>query len=355
VSLRKPLLLPAPTTEALSVTGPRALKNPSDSMLNNPEPEIYNRQLYDAMQDLGEDPLQYERLLTELVESLRPRKGAQRMLVEDIAWLRWQKRRNQRAQAGVMVRARDRVIAERAKRREELDREISDAPADEVAEHGLLWLPDSPSKFEKVRTVLDGLIDQARRNDFGLDFESSLTQLYGGKRVTMRARSLTNSFRRLKRFAPALAGTGTEAQPGGVRTHAPGQAPFLDPPKPEEEEPPATAESFEYERILLLHDLLDEKQQVNRAYEWYLAEHVHVTPALLNTCFAPNSGDDKVWRTLGLQERMYDREIERKTIILMQMQRPRASYDRPQRDKVTGKYVKKDKVTECSETDGKTR
>ena len=66
------------------------------------------------------------------------------------------------------------------------------------------------------------------------------------------------------------------------------------------------------------YELVDEMQQVNQAYEWYIREHVNVTPALLNACFAPN---DPEWRALRLQERSYDREIERKIRVLMDMQK----------------------------------
>jgi len=104
---------------------------------------------------------------------------------------------------------------------------------------------------------------------------------------------------------------------GGVQTPNPGSGPIVSPP---EEEIPPTESSLEYERIMLYAEVIDEKLQVAQAYDWHLKEHVHVTPALLNAGFSPA---DPQWRALRLQERGYDREIERKIRVLIDMQKAR--------------------------------
>ncbi|HTU00873.1 MAG TPA: hypothetical protein VMG58_03615, partial [Candidatus Sulfotelmatobacter sp.] len=75
---------------------------------------------------------------------------------------------------------------------------------------------------------------------------------------------------------------------------------------------------LEYQRLDLMKDLLDERQKVSDAYQHFLQQYVVVTAAQRNACFAPNEDE---WRALRLQEAALDRQIERKTRLLIDLKR----------------------------------
>ena len=53
---------------------------------------------------------------------------------------------------------------------------------------------------------------------------------------------------------------------------------------------------------------------------------------------------DPEWRACACKERGYDREIEPKVKVLMQMQKAGAAAEPPRRPPVTGKYMKKRQI-----------
>ncbi|HEY6291022.1 MAG TPA: hypothetical protein VI455_05590 [Terriglobia bacterium] len=330
--------------------GPRTAEGKRRSSRNARKHGCYSEALFQSMQQLDEDPRDFVQLRDGLWESHQPANPAQALLVEDLALLRWRRIRNERGQAGVLGRARERLQLEHSRRLKELNRELTSAPQAEVLRHGFYGLADSPGKYEKIGSLLESLLEQVRNCHFALDADPVLTMLWG-QELSLRGMYFTNAFRRLGRLTANQPDGGREeweeteeeAEPEGSDPPGPGPdagaesgsqpedgpSPCSCPPDARHsneggEPAPLQAQSelfryrlkdpaLEYERLDLLKDLLDERRVVNDAYQHFLQQYVVITPAQRDACLAPNETE---WHALRLQEASLDRQIERKTRLL---------------------------------------
>ena len=242
----------------------------------------------EAMVMLGEDPKEFFQIFIRLVESLAPQNGGQLMLVEDLAMNRWERRRNQRAQAGLIGTAQEELSLRQSRALQgagEDDPGADDLSRGEVVQHGLRSLPASPGKFQKILELLGLLVGLVKADDFTPDADGALTLIYGEEDPTLRAMSLRGMF--------------ADLRPGGEAENA----------------SPATRRK---EKKWLLEALDKEFKQVKEQYLLYLREFGEVTQAQKDACYAPRG---RVWRLLLRQEQTLEREMERKLRLLWEMQR----------------------------------
>jgi len=241
----------------------------------------YVESVWYSMVDLNEDPKEFERLLGDLIKSHRPRTPAEMLLVDDIASLRWQRRRNERAQTALLVRNLERMEARRAKLAVETEHQMgADALRGEVLEKGLLHVADCPTKFAELLRWLEMLDGMVTQGQFG-KFSTALRAVYG-KDPTLRGSLMEQLFEEL-----------AESR--------------LDDPE--------RADDSKLLRLAIAEEMRD----VTEAYRLYLTEHVDVTRAMREECLAP-VGVGK-WRFLLRQEIGIDRQIERKTRLILLMQK----------------------------------
>jgi hypothetical protein len=152
----------------------------------------------------------YHLLLHELFTSLRPVNAHQRMLVEDLAQLRWERQRIRAARTGLVAEKLRALDRQRDYRLLEFDCDAPDLPQAEVLKKGLDRIPDSPAKFEKMLRCLAILIQVAKESDFSFDTEPELKLLYG-EEPSLEGAYLHFTFRR---FVKAQSSAGLEAGTG---------------------------------------------------------------------------------------------------------------------------------------------
>jgi len=156
---------------------------------------LHAQPLYQAMLAIGEKPREYIRVFIALLASLRPANPHQRMQVEDIARLRCEKLRLQRARLGLIAGKLHRLELQRDHRLLEFDYDAPDLPQAELLQKGLDRIPDSAPKFQKMLACFDVLINMAKRGKFSLDPEPELNLLYG-QEPSLDGAYLRNVFRR---------------------------------------------------------------------------------------------------------------------------------------------------------------
>lgn len=277
-----PKELEARRANARKSTGPQTVKGKQRSRLNALRTGLYARSLVGSMRALGEREEEYQRLLRDLMDAHQPGNAAERMLVEDLAALRWQKIRCQRGQAGKLVSRLEKLETDRKKASLEIGRQRFDTPQVEVVETGLRRMPDSVGKFKKLLECLDTLRAVAQERMFTKDGLALLATIYGNS-PTLRGSEIINMFLKLM-------------------------------------EGPEDAKL----REMLCRDLqlavLEDASEATEEYQVYLRELVEITPAMRDACLAPSEDE---WRLMIRQESAIDRQIERKTKLLMQIQKER--------------------------------
>ena len=144
---------------------------------------------------IGEKPNAYYRLVGQLLASLHPANAHQRMLVEDIARLRWEKLRLERARTSRVADKLRALQLERDHRLLEFDYDAPDLPQAELLQMGLDRVPACGPKFEKMLSCFDVLISIAKQGQFTLDPEPELNLLYG-QEPSLEGVYLRNVFRR---------------------------------------------------------------------------------------------------------------------------------------------------------------
>jgi len=280
---RKPLTpeaIAARRKNAQKSTGPRTEAGKRRASLNALKHGSHARSLWGSMKALGEEPQELRRLLADLLASHRPANPSEIMLVEDLAALRWQRRRCQRAQAGQLARRIELLEQERHRRALELSRDTYYATQAEVLKTGLRRSKDSPAKFRELLAQLDLLLERVDKRDFSQDARTFLQGIYGDE-PTLRGAQIINLFVDL--------------------LEAPEDAPFN-----------------EDSLAALRMALLEESRDVTEEYQCYLQEEVEISPALRNACLAPAENE---WRLMIRQENAIDRQIERKIRLLLQLQK----------------------------------
>ncbi len=103
-----PKMVAANRRNSLQSTGPRTREGKRRASLNSLKHGAYaqpDSEMREAMEKLGEDPREYERLHQELMAAWQPFNAVEGMLVGDLADLYWTKRRAQRTQTELQARA----------------------------------------------------------------------------------------------------------------------------------------------------------------------------------------------------------------------------------------------------------
>jgi hypothetical protein len=135
-------------------TGPRTPQGKLQVCLNALKHGRQADPFVHGMLALQEDPPAYYRLLGDLLASLRPANPHQRVQVEDLARLRVEKQRLQRARAALVAGKKRSLEVGRDRRQLEFDQDSPDLPQAELLQKGLCRAPDSPPKFEKDALLL---------------------------------------------------------------------------------------------------------------------------------------------------------------------------------------------------------
>jgi len=258
-------------------TGPRTPEGKQNVAYNALQHGLYGKPCLQFMLATGEDPKELQQILTGLTESFHPFTPAQQMLVEDLAMLRWEKRRNQRAQAAAISFELEQLDINTEELRKQRDREESGMSFDRaaVAEKGLINMPDCPGKFRKIRDSLKLLLEQVNRKEFEVDVSNILLLLYGNQ-PSLRGNLLCTYFDR-----------------------------FLTQPPDE----------VQHEQLRLA--VIDELIEWGQKYATFMRRYIEVSPARRDLCFVPTEAR---WKLILRQEAGIDRQIERKTRLLWEMQ-----------------------------------
>jgi hypothetical protein len=153
------------------------------------------------MMVLGEDPAKYEELCEFLWRVFQPQDGFEQMLVEDMAEIRWRRRRVIRAEAGILV-------VKNLQFEEPQERYVGGRDKWQV---GLSGLPPSTPIFIKIISHLLAVKDSIESEGFKEDKLIYLTAVYGRECVNP-GRNLIDLFKRgCQEVQEAKDGTGTAA------------------------------------------------------------------------------------------------------------------------------------------------
>ena len=322
-----PKSLQARRANARKSTGPRTERGKRRVALNSLRHGSFARWPWRSMLALDEDPRDYRRLLEELLAAHRPANPAQRLLVEDIALLRWRKQRNQRAQEGLVLQSLEKLKQVRLQHERQVTQDTIDFPAEEALNNGLLSVKDSPAKFKEVWRLLKLVQEEVDRRGFSEEGHNLLLNIYG-PHPSLRGVQILAFYRRLltsgcpveqepDRDARGELSTVPAADSDAPGTDAETSAPESDIAEAgasavDEEAPPDEDIYFD-----LRLALLEERKDLTEKYEAYLHEHIQNTRMLQASALTPSQTE---WCTLIRQEQSLDQAIERKTRLLAFMQ-----------------------------------
>jgi hypothetical protein len=196
-----PRLLAANRANSRKSTGPQTERGKRNASRNSAKHLVFANALPSSMMELGEDPAKYEKLRESLWTVFQPQDGFEQMLVEDMAEIRWRRRRVIRAEAGILV-VNNRQLEEQE------ERYVGGRGKREV---GLSGLPPSIPRFIKIMRYLWGLKDSIECEGFNQDKLIYLEIVYGDE-CGGQGRHLIDLFRRgCQEAQEAKDGTGTVA------------------------------------------------------------------------------------------------------------------------------------------------
>lgn len=299
-------------------TGPRSDAGKSKSNARKPAPDAPAAL---CVADLGEAPQDYTRLVSDLNASFLPATPAESMLVQDLAELRWKRRRLGKIEENMLVRKAEELEQEQLNRHIEAQQEVVDLTPEELSVSGLRAARDSSAKFETMSQYLDTLITLVEHFDFEEDAEHIFNLLYG-KAAGIRGRTLCGQFKDLKSKYQGMGpgevkarlaqGSGASGPDGEGATEAARGTQTNQVCDELIEERTAYQEL----RVGLLREMCD----VIQRHQAFMEQYVRLTPAFRKASLLPNPAE---WRTLRQQTRDVERQIERKTQLLMRMQKSR--------------------------------
>ncbi|MGE5327690.1 MAG: hypothetical protein ACM3NO_11675, partial [Deltaproteobacteria bacterium] len=263
--------LAANRANARKSTGPRTPVGKCRSSMNSLKHGRYAQRARAIAQELGEDPLENQAMVEELIEAYRPANAAERMLVEDIAALRLQRRRSDRAQAGRQACAAEKLELERRRRQLEMRRNAPPEAFAALATLGICRAPDSAGKFKLMREYLQAVLDSIETRQFSRSAADMLRTIYG-KAPDKRALELVVAYEKLVESPPAKTG-------------------------------------FDAGLEILLAELQQEQRTVAEELEIYKAEQMDVSAALQDASLAPEGNG---WKLLIRQANSIDRCLDRK-------------------------------------------
>ena len=281
--------------------GPRTPMGKKIVSMNAVKHGMYSNPSIESMAVLQENPLEYVKLLAGLIGSFHPRNAAETILIEDIAHLQWQRRRNEVARGARIALAVQRLELERAELRRTTEKGASlDASEEEVKQKGLRGIAHSPAKYRDMLSVLSILTDLAKKKQFG-KATHYLNLLYGEAKQEARTRGnmIRTFFEQLELGAAAA---GAEPNPSAAETGD-----------------PTPASEFRERQRALLEMLNEEYEEVGEHWHNYSMQHVEITPALRGSLYAPGPED---WPLLR-EQALVDGLLVRKYKLLLEMQRAR--------------------------------
>ena len=308
MSLRKspqptPQLLDAARSNAQHSTGPRTEAGKQNSKMNavrhgeRSDPQNH----FWVMLALGEDPQEFEDLKKELMLSYGPGEPLWRRQIDDLARLYWRRDRLQRAQEGLMRRARLGVEERQHRRRQELAEATFDAaqaPEMETSE------PADPGVRLRWRlSWLKVIREQVQRGVFEpwhVSRIESLGQEGKGWRQARLVRLLRLASESAQQGAPGQEREESLSQQSEARQN-PDEAPYQELLRRLEEEIAWVQEESEY-----AEKVNEEKVSIER-----------------DACLAPE-GDQ--WQMMLRREAALDRSIDRKVRILLHMRKEYQAY-----------------------------
>ena len=278
-------------------TGPRTPMGKKIVSMNAVKHGMYSSPSLESMAVLQENPLEYVKLLAGLIGSFHPRNPAETILIEDIAHLQWQRRRNEIARGARIALAVQRLELERAELRRTTENGASlDASEEEVKQKGLRGIAPSPAKYRDMLSVLSILTELAKKKQFG-QARHYLNLLYGEAKPEAKTRG--NMIRTL--FEQLELETGAAGAEAG------------------ETEGPAAASRLSERQQRLLEMLSEESEDGGEEWHNYSKQRVEITPALRGSLYAPGPED---WPLLR-EQALVDGLLVRKFKLLLEMQRER--------------------------------
>jgi hypothetical protein len=263
----------------------------------------YARLVTATMQDLGEDAAEYSRLLQSLMDDCQPHGISQTLLVEDLASLRWERQRLERARAALVARRVQELELKHQRASLEVDQQINEHMPAAILEAGMFWAPDSATKFQKLLEWLELLKQQQELHVFART-DTLLLWIYG-KTETPRSKLIRLFFQQLA-DEQAASQAAARSRPDGKTGKA------------GDDQTGPSAESYVPSPGLvarLRRELQAEICNVSQRYHLHIREHVEVTPVMRGECLAPTADQRWLMRELN----MVDRQIEKKSRLLWAM------------------------------------
>jgi hypothetical protein len=320
---RRPLSsarLAANRRSAKKSTGPRTPAGKARARMNAFRHGSYVSHDTAALHQIGEDAEQYTRLLQEALVSCPPANPLEGMLVEDIARLRWERRRLQRAKEGKLLARLEAQEREWRRRAVETERDAAIAPIHAAMAVGLRRVQDSRAKFRDLLNLLEVLEHQVEQRDFSLDATLLFRRLWGVT-PTARGAQIIACYKQLAGHGGAKHAphgqTAADAE-GDDDGEAASPAPHAGPLTPEEQNA-AEDEATTYR--VLKTALAEEKREVLEEYQLFRSESSPASRAALDACLAPAA--DGEWRLLLRWESAIDQQIERKLKLYMRLHESR--------------------------------
>jgi len=306
MSLRKPPeltpeLLAAKRSNAQRSTGPRTAAGKQNSKLNALKHGLYAAPENErrTMLALGEDPEQFEDLKLELRASFGPGDPLWERQIDDLARLYWRRERLQRAQAGLMRRARLEVEERQHRRQQEIAGATFDPSQFQAIDIEMVEPTDPAARLRMLLSFLGVIGEQVKQRIFKPRQASEIECLYGDNEGWRQVRLL----HLLRLFI-------NSAQP---KTQGEEESEAL---ARKENGPQVLAGEAQYQE--LLHLLEEEIGSVQEEFEY--AEKVNEEEVAIerDACLAP-AGEQ--WKPLLRQEGALDRSIDRKVRILLALRK----------------------------------
>ena len=220
--------------------------------------------------------------------------------IDDLTRLYWRRHRLERAQAGLMRRARLAVEAAQHRRRQEMVGATFSASQPEMLEVDTTTSRDRGVRLRKLLSLLEVVRAQVKQRTFGPRQRSQIESLYGGYQGWRQARLLHLLALFNKTCAPGAEAAGLEmgetARPQGGPQESAVEPQYQELLRLLEEESAAVQEEFEYEE-----KLNEEKLAIER-----------------DAALAPVG---EGWSGLVRQQGALDRSIDRKVRILIALRK----------------------------------
>jgi len=316
---KKSLLRPKVVTEkqvvanqsnAKKSTGPSTDRGKQVSSQNNFKHGRYAQTQFEVMDTLGEDPAERTRILNSLLKGYPPEHDGQRMVIEDVATLRWRRGQLERSQSARMYERVQALEIQRRLMHLQINHDVADVSQAEVLEKGLRKIDDCPAKYEVLSDKLKILIEQAEQCDYS-NVLPHLTAIYG-KQASYRGATIFNQFVDLIQLQQEREAALKARRPWPP----PGDPVWKDEEAPTAEDEPGYDPRLDLPNELLLANLNQELHDVTELYMLFMETHVFLPQNKRDAAIAPAAPTD--WY-LAREIWMVDRDIDAKPRLFMKM------------------------------------